>query len=639
MARAAKIVITSVNNAGAGIQAAAKDLVSLESNAVRVAKGIQQAFSAVAIAAAAKQVVQFGIESVKAFGEVERKMTQLKVALGGNESSFDRLNEHIEDLSKVTLASKGDVQSLVSQLAALGKSDADIERISEAAVNLSNVTGQGLNEAMKQVNATFSGSTDELGKLVPELRGLTKEQLAAGDGVDLLNAKFKDISDSMAGGVSQGIKNLSDNFGDLKENIGESLLKAFTPMLNGINSTIEGWNQAYDAFSRYKKAMVDDPELAAHIKKERDTLRAMQAFKPETMAGQARLAGDPQYQAKLKQAYDDAVAARKLYEESTLPSTPRVSGVAAPSLGMGGSSAPVATGSGSGAAPTDPFNFYGMPWDTGMEFGPYPAPAGQGTSLLGMLADASSIGSYRDARGEYGPAADVDYTPAFADIMNKFADITSGVTSASFSAAGDSSVAGSGPLGALGDALGPITDAFGSLLGSLGPVMEIIDPIGTILASMMEVLGPLIEEALAPLTGLLVIFGKILAMTLIPLINIITPIIKGIASVFIWLANKVLIPVGNLFIDIMRGIIHALNKIPGVNIKKPSRLENISLADATAAGTSSSSSGGTTAGASYTGSQPITFNFYNQGNVVGSGGLEELALLIESILQRNARYA
>lgn len=44
-------------------------------------------------------------------------------------------------------------------------------------------------------------------------------------------------------------------------------------------------------------------------------------------------------------------------------------------------------------------------------------------------------------------------------------------------------------------------------------------------------------------------------------------------------------------------------------------------------------------GAQYTGSQPITFNFYNQGNVVGAGGMEELAAIIDSLIKRNARYA
>jgi len=35
----------------------------------------------------------------------------------------------------------------------------------------------------------------------------------------------------------------------------------------------------------------------------------------------------------------------------------------------------------------------------------------------------------------------------------------------------------------------------------------------------------------------------------------------------------------------------------------------------------------------------VTFNFYNQGNVVGSGGLVELAHLLRDILVTEERYA
>ena len=52
---------------------------------------------------------------------------------------------------------------------------------------------------------------------------------------------------------------------------------------------------------------------------------------------------------------------------------------------------------------------------------------------------------------------------------------------------------------------------------------------------------------------------------------------------------------------------------------------------------SASSSRGS--GAAYTGAQAITFNFYNQGNVVGSGGLVELAHLLRDILVTEERYA
>jgi hypothetical protein len=86
---------------------------------------------------------------------------------------------------------------------------------------------------------------------------------------------------------------------------------------------------------------------------------------------------------------------------------------------------------------------------------------------------------------------------------------------------------------------------------------------------------------------------------------------------------------------VWNGIVDAVNWAlgwAGVNLK------HATLADTKAAGTDKTATTGG-AGASYTGSQSITFNFYNQGNVVGSGGLQELANIIDSLIKQNARYA
>jgi hypothetical protein len=641
MAREAKVLITSSNNAGAGIKSAINDLTSLESNSVRIAKKIQEAFTAVAVAAAAKQVVQFGIEAVKAFGEVERKMTQLKVALGGNDASFDRLNKHIQNLSRVTLDSKGDIQALVAQLAALGKSDKDIERISEAAVKLSNVTGVGLNEAMKQVNATFSGTAGQLSKLIPELGTMTKEQLAAGDAVDLLNQKFKDVSDSMAGGVSQSLKNLTDGFGDLKENIGEGLASVFEPMIRGINSVIEGWNSAFDSHKRYKQALLVDDKLAELVKNENkakvefEKARGLmataqrEAEKPrvseDEKAWYTRMLAEAKatYENSMR-AYSSASISRAEYESRLTGGasidTPRISGIQQPDL---------STGPGAGAKA----GLGAEDWDSrGITIGEYnnfPMPLGPQESEHFYGEENLFPQDYAKTENPSGFSGGFDFMPELSQLFT-------GLTQSMLSA-GENSTA-DGPLGVLGDALGPVIDMFGGLLGSLGSVQAIMDPIGTILGSMMEVLGPLIDEALAPLIDILKIFGKILAASLVPILNILTPVIKMVATVMDWFAKKVMVPAANFVIDIWNGIAKVLNSLlgwAGVNIGYAARIDPNSLSS----GGDTGSGGSSGTGASYTGSQPIIFNFYNQGNVVGSGGLEELAEIIDGLIKRNARYA
>lgn len=589
MPRQAKVIITSTNNAGAGIKAAVKDLVSLESNATRVAQGIQNALSATAVIALGKKMVDFGIDSVKAFGDVERSTAQLRTALGGSSDALARMNGVIEDLSSKSLASKGDIRDLVADLASLGHSEDDINRIATAAVNLANVTGQGLKEAMKQVNSTFSGSTDELGKLIPEIKGLTKEQLAAGGAADVITSKFENLSREMSEGVSQRLKLLSESFGDLRENIGERLLTAFSPMLTFLQQVVNGWNDAYAAQKKYQEALnSNDPEMAAALKRVSDIKKEISKLEQMIASGAAELQGLGAADLEaLNRAYAGALRALKELENKRSG----LSGITPAT-----STTPSVSGS------TDTLSSPGV--DLGVPF-----PGG-----------ASDTTKTNAGYGYYG------WVPPAED-----------------SGGGGSAGKLAALFEKLGTAIDGAIDGFMSWFNALQPVIDILDPIKTILSGMFEVLGPLIEELLAPISDMLKIFGNIMAKSLIPILNILTPVFNLLAKVMLFFANKIMIPVANFIIGIWNGIAKVINKLlgwAGVKLKYADKIDPVGLGETTDDGTGDNTSPSSPGrGASYTGSQPITFNFYNNGNVIGSGGLEELAMLIDSIIKRNERYA
>jgi len=113
------------------------------------------------------------------FSAAERSYRQLALALGDS-SSYAKVTAVVERLSTQTLAGKGDIEAMVAQLAALGKSADEIEGISEAAVYLSNVTGKDLNASMMNLLDSYTGATGELRKLGIELEGV--DQGGAGPG-------------------------------------------------------------------------------------------------------------------------------------------------------------------------------------------------------------------------------------------------------------------------------------------------------------------------------------------------------------------------------------------------------------------------------------------------------------------------
>ena len=232
--REAIIKIKAKNEADSGVASAVASLKSLNNAAEEVSKVISTLGKITVFGALGTSVKEVG-EKVLAlandFGEVQRTTTQLTTALGGNQTSFTRMSELIETMSSKTLASKSDIESLVAELASLGKSDSEIENITQASVALSNVTGGDLNSAFTMLNSSYAGSAEKLKKLLPEVGELTASQLESGAAIDIVNRKFGIVSDSMAGGWSQAVHNFGNAFGDIKETLGESLANGLQPFV------------------------------------------------------------------------------------------------------------------------------------------------------------------------------------------------------------------------------------------------------------------------------------------------------------------------------------------------------------------------------------------------------------------------
>jgi hypothetical protein len=115
------------------------------------------------------------------------------------------------------------------------------------------------------------------------------------------------------------------------------------------------------------------------------------------------------------------------------------------------------------------------------------------------------------------------------------------------------------------DALGGFANSLMSTVGSLSSIKSLLDPMSTILKGVMEVLEPVIDSILSPLVGILKIFGNVIGSVLAPVLQWLTPIIEFLGETFVWLYNKILMPVGNgliyLFNVVYNGIAGVVNGI------------------------------------------------------------------------------
>lgn len=260
----AKVILKAENNIKSGVNSAKRDLSGFEEASKKLGTALKSAFAITAVLASLKQLGSFAKDCFNEFAEGERRLNQLSIALDNNAASFTKATALIDEMKRMSMSSKGDIEELVAELAALGKSDEEIDKITRASVNLSNITGKGLRESFTQINSTYSGSVDELGKLVPELRELTKEQLASGEAADILNDKFGEMSKELSGNsFAQTIKNIKDDLGDMKQDLGGVVAISFEPLINNFSGVISNFTEGVVTFAqRFSAVLMNFPEVA-----------------------------------------------------------------------------------------------------------------------------------------------------------------------------------------------------------------------------------------------------------------------------------------------------------------------------------------------------------------------------------------
>ncbi len=173
------------------------------------------------------------VVALKAVYDATGKQLQAEVALAtalkNSNSVVDKNSQAWRDyassIQAVTLYGDEAIIPLIAMGAQMGMTDETIRATIEAATDLAAATGGDLTQAFKNLGKTLTGQAEEeIVSMATELKGLTKEQLLAGEGIDLVAKKYKGAAAEMAstdyGEVQQQINRIGDEF----ENLGNTLL-------------------------------------------------------------------------------------------------------------------------------------------------------------------------------------------------------------------------------------------------------------------------------------------------------------------------------------------------------------------------------------------------------------------------------
>lgn len=165
--------------------------------------------------------------SAKAADVQIKNEKRLLTALRGREEIQQRLIKQAGELQARSLF--GDEGTIAQQayLAALGRTEEQINDIIEAAAQLSSAAPNiSFESAVVNLNKTYSGLAGELGESVSALKAMTAEQMKNGDAVKYVLDNFKGYAEAARETALGPVQSLTMSLGDLAEEVGRVLMPA-----------------------------------------------------------------------------------------------------------------------------------------------------------------------------------------------------------------------------------------------------------------------------------------------------------------------------------------------------------------------------------------------------------------------------
>lgn len=320
-----------LDDAGKSIDNAGKKSKTLNTNLGGIGKGAIAAAGAVAgVAVAVKKTVDALNDCEKAY-QVQRKaeialQTVAKNNPYLNDESVYNLRAFASELQ--SMSEIGDEQSLqvMAQLAAMGRTEDQIQAIMKAAADMAAVTGEDIASAVTKLNATLNGNAGMLGRQVTAINNLTKEELESGRAIEIVAQQYNGSAAAMADNTVQ----LANAWGDFKENIGRGWNKVTQPVkqffldiLNDINELTTKTNDLKDASGKRNAGTATSADTKIILDDAQQQLDSTKKAIDETMEilnNEELLAKKVQYSRGYvtKATYQKSLTAlQKRYEEQT----------------------------------------------------------------------------------------------------------------------------------------------------------------------------------------------------------------------------------------------------------------------------------------------------------------------------------
>lgn len=190
-------------------------------------RGLGRLVAAAAAAGTAIGAALFSRQAIRAAAAQEEAINNLETSLRTAGTFSEEASEQFQNFARElqSITTIGDEVAL-GQLALarnFARSNEEAIELVRTAADLSAATGISLDSAVRNLGKTFSGLTGELGEAVPQVRGLTAEQLKAGEAVRVLAERFGGAAQAQVRTFNGALIQLQNTFGDFLESIGSAV--------------------------------------------------------------------------------------------------------------------------------------------------------------------------------------------------------------------------------------------------------------------------------------------------------------------------------------------------------------------------------------------------------------------------------
>jgi hypothetical protein len=244
-------LLKSINQLDIAIKKIEADTGRFQKNVGNYPKTFGEALSSikmgyVAVAGAITGAIASVVKFVEAYDQEIQAHKKLGNALDGRINMTRHLIDYAKELEGITTVPEHAIVEMESFLAAQGRTETQIKKTIQAAIQLSAVTGKDLDASVKMLDSSYSGVLKGLNRLDPRFKELSKTQLANGAAIDLVNEKYKGFAEVAAQEGIGPIKQLGNAWEHIKESIGGAVAGAILPAVQSLKKLTEALNETIE---------------------------------------------------------------------------------------------------------------------------------------------------------------------------------------------------------------------------------------------------------------------------------------------------------------------------------------------------------------------------------------------------------